>query len=95
MQSTESVTGNKESYMAHFGITDESWLRCEVCPSVGVTIYKLSEKETIDNLVALCPDCHRLFWRNRAFIVCIHRANLKIHDVRQRYIRQFVYHAEK
>ena len=56
-------------YLNHFGYDESDWIGCEVCNSTAVDIHHIEArgmggsgtKDNIENLMALCRDCHLLF----------------------------------
>jgi len=53
----------KDVYVKSLNITKEDIVLCEVCQAVAVDIHHIVFKsqggtDTIDNLIALCRDCH-------------------------------------
>ena len=49
-------------YFKHFGLTQADWIGCEVCGKSAVDIHHVNGrgkgKDVIENLIALCRDCH-------------------------------------
>ncbi len=49
-------------YMNHFGYGEQSFIPCEVCSSRAVDVHHILGRgkgmDDIDNLMALCRDCH-------------------------------------
>jgi 5-methylcytosine-specific restriction endonuclease McrA len=53
-------------YFKAFGYDTNSWIGCEVCGSTAVDIHHIESRgmggsktaDTIDNLMALCRECH-------------------------------------
>lgn len=56
-------------YHDYFDLDPGDWIGCEVCNTTAVDIHHIDargmggskEKDTIENLMALCRDCHVLF----------------------------------
>jgi 5-methylcytosine-specific restriction endonuclease McrA len=56
----------KEVYLKAFNLTRDEFVECEVCKGQAVEIHHLDckgmggskEKDTIDNLMAVCRECH-------------------------------------
>jgi 5-methylcytosine-specific restriction endonuclease McrA len=50
------------TYFKHFGLGIDDVIQCENCGSVAVDIHHIEGrgkgKDVIDNLIALCRDCH-------------------------------------
>jgi 5-methylcytosine-specific restriction endonuclease McrA len=60
------VKKHTKIYMAHFGYGPEEFIPCEVCGLRAVDIHHIEargmggskEKDNIQNLMALCRECH-------------------------------------
>lgn len=56
-------------YMDFFGYGIEDWIPCEICERKAVDIHHIEargmggskEKDHVDNLMALCRDCHTTY----------------------------------
>ena len=51
------------NYLKHYGYGEQDVILCEQCKAVAVDIHHIKEKslggtDDIDNLIALCRDCH-------------------------------------
>jgi 5-methylcytosine-specific restriction endonuclease McrA len=52
-----------KKYLDYFGYDETSWIACEWCGKTSVDIHHLTArsrggKDVIENLAALCRDCH-------------------------------------
>ncbi len=58
-------------YLTHFGYSENEYIPCEVCQCQAVDIHHIVPRskfgkntkniqDSIDNLIALCRDCHTL-----------------------------------
>lgn len=62
-------------YLEYFGYDENSFIECEFCSKKAVDVHHLSfkgmggskTKDTIDNLIALCRNCHTSAHNDRAF----------------------------
>ena len=71
-------------YHDHFGLDPGDWIGCEVCNSTAVDIHHIEprgmggskEKDVIENLMALCRDCHVLFGDKTKFKDMLKRLHL-------------------
>jgi len=53
-------------YLAYFGFDQEDFIPCEICKAQAIDIHHIEcrgmggtkEPEDIDNLMAVCRDCH-------------------------------------
>jgi len=58
-----------KNYLNHFGYTTADFIPCEVCKSQAIDIHHIEargmggskSKDTIENLMALCRNCHEKF----------------------------------
>jgi 5-methylcytosine-specific restriction endonuclease McrA len=75
-------------YLSHFGYTSADFIACEVCGSMAVDIHHIEargmggskEKDTIENLQALCRYCHVKFGDKKHYkelLKEIHKERLK------------------
>jgi 5-methylcytosine-specific restriction endonuclease McrA len=56
-------------YLKWFGYGPEDWIPCEICERKCVDIHHIDargmggskEKDTIENLMGLCRECHELY----------------------------------
>lgn len=63
-------------YMSHMGYGQEDFIPCEVCGARAVDIHHIecrgmggsSEKDHIENLMALCRHCHELYGDKKHYI---------------------------
>jgi len=75
-----------KTYLKYFGYDESDFIPCEVCQQKEVDIYPLNTKNIakskinlIDNLIALCRECHVRCDSDRAYndqARLIHRKNL-------------------
>jgi 5-methylcytosine-specific restriction endonuclease McrA len=75
-------------YLSYFGYDENSFIPCEVCGLKAVDIHHLEArgmggsktKDTIDNLQALCRECHTLMGDKKKYkdeLKAIHNRLLK------------------
>jgi len=73
-------------YLKYFSLDPSSWIGCEVCNSTAVDLHHLEPRSIaknklnlIDNIVALCRDCHTKAEHDKVFnneVKLIHRKKL-------------------
>ena len=74
----------KQIYITHFGYDRSDWIGCEYCNKTSVDIHHLifrsqGGKDTPQNLMALCRECHTKAHHSREFneeLKTIHNQNL-------------------
>jgi hypothetical protein len=75
-----------KTYLTYFGYDKSSWIACEFCGATAVDLHHLeprsiakSKLNLIDNIVALCRECHIRAEHDKAFnneVKLIHRKKL-------------------
>jgi len=73
-------------YMTYFGYDESDFIPCEMCGSKAVDINHISsrkmggqnDKDTIENLMAVCRDCHVKFGDKKQYVNLLK----KIHESR-------------
>lgn len=63
-------------YLNHFNYTTADFIPCEICKSQAIDIHHIEargmggskEKDTIENLMALCRDCHIKFGDKKQYM---------------------------
>ncbi len=63
-------------YLNHFGYTTADFIPCEVCQSKAIDIHHIEcrgmggikSKDTIENLMALCRNCHEKFGDKKQYM---------------------------
>lgn len=63
------------TYFNHFGYDISEWIPCEVCDRTAVDIHHIEARamggtkqaDTIENLQALCRECHAKFGDQKQF----------------------------
>ena len=55
----------KQKYLKHFGYGEQSFVSCERCKGPASDIHHIKYRshgrdDSIENLIALCRDCHNL-----------------------------------
>jgi len=73
----------KQIYIDYFDYTIADFIPCEVCASDSVDIHHIKfksqgGKDEIDNLIALCRNCHNKAHNSKEFNNCLK----KIHEKR-------------
>lgn len=74
--------------MDHFGFAGDDFIPCEVCGARAVDIHHINcrgmggskKKDTIDNLMAVCRQCHLEYGDKKdhmEFLMNIHNKKLK------------------
>lgn len=73
-------------YLKHFGFDSSDFIPCETCGSKAVDIHHIdargmggSDKNNIENLMALCRDCHNKYGdikEKKEWLKELHRYNL-------------------
>lgn len=74
-------------YLNHFGYTGDEFMPCEVCGAKAVDIHHIhargmggsSDKDTIENLMALCRGCHEAYGDKKSqidFLIEIHKKKI-------------------
>jgi len=77
----------KKIYLDYFGYGEQERIMCEVCENEAVDIHHIEPKKMggsktkdyIENLIALCRDCHMAAHNNtitKEFLTEIHLSNL-------------------
>lgn len=75
-------------YIAHFGGECEEYVPCEICENPAVDVHHIdargmggtNDKDTIENLMGLCRECHQYFGdkvRFKRMLRIIHEYRLK------------------
>ena len=75
-------------YLNYFGYGEQDIILCEVCGAVSVDIHHIQPKgmggsktkDNIENLIALCRNCHNLAHDNKLskeYLTKLHLKNLK------------------
>ena len=79
-------------YIDHFGYCEQDWIGCEKCNGTSVDIHHLDSKgmggtslnkDYIENLMALCRDCHNKAHASIQFnqeLKVIHLKHLENHN---------------
>jgi 5-methylcytosine-specific restriction endonuclease McrA len=86
-------------YLDYFGYDQSDWIGCEVCNKTAVDIHHInargmggtSKPDTIDNLQALCRECHTLFGDKteyKSLLIDMHRNTLKLHEIRRKKVQR-------
>jgi len=79
-------------YHEFFNHTPGDWIGCEVCDTTAVDIHHIEprgmggskEKDTPDNLMALCRECHTQFGDKKKYKRMLNRMHHeKVHTVYQ------------
>lgn len=63
-------------YLLYFQLDESDFIECEMCGNKAVDIHHISsrkmggqkDKDTIENLMALCRDCHVKFGDKRQYV---------------------------
>jgi 5-methylcytosine-specific restriction endonuclease McrA len=60
----------KKVYCDYFGYDISDWIGCERCPKTATEIHHIifksqGGKDVIENLMAICYDCHQIVHNNR------------------------------
>lgn len=63
-------------YLNHFGYTTSDFIPCEICKSQAIDIHHIEargmggskSKDTIENLMALCRNCHIKFGDKKQYM---------------------------
>lgn len=74
-------------YLRHFGYDISSFIPCEVCGKKAVDIHHIENKkiggsktkDTIENLMALCRECHLKYGdkkQHKEFLITAHNKKL-------------------
>ena len=73
-------------YLLYFQLDESDFIECEMCGNKAVDIHHISsrkmggqkDKDTIENLMALCRDCHVKFGDKKQYVNLLK----KIHESR-------------
>ena len=62
----------KQVYLDYYGVTSQDWIGCENCNKTSVDLHHLifksqGGKDNIENLVALCRECHIFAHNSKIF----------------------------
>ena len=72
-------------YYDYFGLTIADFIECEICNKQAVDIHHIlfksrGGKDEIENLAALCRDCHLTAHSNAEFNVKVKQTHLELYE---------------
>jgi 5-methylcytosine-specific restriction endonuclease McrA len=83
-------------YLEHFDYIEEDFIPCELCENKAVDIHHIEargmggsdEKDVIENLMAVCRECHNYFGDKKKFkrlLEIVHLFRLSLHELDKNY----------